>query len=243
MKFVAHTRFGLLERAKAILTSADISNPVEQNILILKELVKNKDFGTARNIYLSIENSDFLNENFTVLSKDLQMLLYPRPYESEINLALNQLETNNMDKYLVYAIIRGESMYIPLARSRAGARGLMQLMPATARLVSPKVREKRNINLYNPVNNIMLGTTFLNDSIESYGLLTAIASYNGGIRVINLTKQRFYPESDLELMELVPYAETREYIKKVFSNYYRYKNIYEREEWNAKLSQEEKKKA
>ncbi len=235
IKFIVYTRFGMLERARAILTSADISDVDEQNLLILKELVKNKNFELARSIYIDLEKSEFINENFSILSRDLQILLYPQPYESEIKLALSKLETSFSDKYLIYSVIRGESMYIPLAKSSAGARGLMQIMPSTARLVSNKILERKNINLFNTSHNILLGTKFLNDSIESYGLLTAIASYNGGIRIINKTIQKFYPGNEYELMEIVPYSETREYIKKILVNYYRYKNIYDFDGWDVKL--------
>ena len=242
VKFIAHIRFGLLDKAKAILTSEDVSDPTVQDILILRELVKNKDFEKAGQIYDSLAKSDFINENFAFMSHDLQTLLYPTPYDGEINFSLDRLETNHLDPYMVYAIIRGESMYIPQACSYAGARGLMQIMPGTARLIAENILGKRNVNLYNTVNNIMLGTAFLNSEIDSYGLLPAIASYNGGIRIINFTREKFSPENEIELMELVPYTETREYVKKILSNYYRYKNLYDHGgSWNVKLPVAQKK--
>ncbi len=227
IKFVVYTRNGLIEKAKTMLSSADISDPLLQNILVLNELVKNKDFQAARPYYVNLMDNDFIQENFAFFSRDIQMLLYPTPYDSEINVALSQLKDSQLDKQLIYAIIRSESIYIPNARSRVGARGLMQLMPTTARLTSPVVLNKKNSNLYNPLFNIILGTTFLNQEIKAYGFLTAVASYNGGIRIINLTKQKFYPLNELELLEIVPYQETREYVKKVLSSYYRYQSVYD----------------
>lgn len=235
IKFVIYTRYGMVGRAKAVLSSADISDPIVQDILVLKEHVKNKNFQLAWPLYCSLAKSDFINENFCFFSKDLQSLLYPLPYESEINLALNKLNDELIDKYLVYAIIRGESMYIPKIRSHAGARGLMQIMPATARLISKKVLDMREVNLYNPLNNILLGTYYLNDGVKSIGMLPAIASYNGGTRMLDKTKVKFNPANEIELMEIMPYQETREYIKKIMSFYYRYRVIYERTEWNVRI--------
>lgn len=234
IKFIVHTRYGFLEKAKAILSSADISDPTLQNFVILKEMVRDKNFNGAWPLYISLSVTPFIEENFSFLSRDLQELLYPTPYDGEISLAMTKLDRTYLDRYLVYAIIRGESMYIPSAYSHAGAKGLMQLMPATARLISWKYLDKnRRVNLFNPMNNIILGTAFLNGNIESYGLLPAIASYNGGIRVIQFTRKKFSPANEIELMELIPFNETREYVKKILSFYVRYKNIYDRDSWNA----------
>lgn len=234
IKFIVHTRYGFLEKAKAILSSADISDPTLQNFVILKEMVRDKNFSGAWPLYISLSVTPFIEQNFSFLSRDLQELLYPTPYDGEISLAMTKLDSAHLDRYLVYAIIRGESMYIPSAYSHAGAKGLMQLMPSTAKLISWKYLDKsKRVNLFNPMNNIILGTAFLNDNIDSYGLLPAIASYNGGIRVIQFTRKKFEPANEVELMELIPFNETRDYVKKILSFYVRYKNIYDRDSWNA----------
>jgi soluble lytic murein transglycosylase-like protein len=227
VQFMVHTRLGLIEKAKAILSSEELSDPNLQNFLVLQELVRNKDFKKASPLYSSLADESYLKENFPFLPKEWQILLYPTPYDSEIKLALSKLGNRLTDKSLVYAVIRGESMFIPNARSWAGARGLMQIMPSTARLISKKALDKKKADLYNPLHNIILGSFFLNDNIINYGLLKAVASYNGGIRIIEKTKAKFHPANDIELMELIPYQETREYVKKVFCNYFRYKDIYE----------------
>lgn len=241
IRFIAHTRFGLMERAKAILSAADISDPTVQNLLILRELSKNRDFKKADNLYGDLASDEFLNKNFAFLSRDIQMLFYPLPYESEVNTALSKINNEGVDKYLVYSVIRIESMYIPTICSRTGAKGLMQIMPETARLISQKTLQKREVNLYNPLNNIILGTVFLNDSIQSYGLLQAVASYNGGMTVLKKTSKKFSTTNDVELMEILPYLETREYVKKIFTSYNRYQSIYLKDDWKA-LSTWNKKK-
>lgn len=226
-KFVVHTRFGLLSRARAILTAANITDTDVQNILILREVVKNRDFRAASPLYLSLASSAFVQENFPFFSKELQMLLYPTPYDSEIQTAVSRISESQLDRSLVYAVIRGESMYISSARSRVGARGLMQIMPSTAKLISKKVVGNTSVNLFDPLVNIQLGTYYLNDGIVQHGLLPAVASYNGGIRIVEKMRRTFRPETDVEWMELIPYVETREYVRKIVCFYSRYKNLYD----------------
>ncbi len=229
IRFLVYTRYGFHERAKSILSLSGITDPKLQNILLLKELIKVKDFRSANHFLVSMGKNRFLNDHFSFLPDDLKMLFYPRPYDSEIELSLAKMKKKQVDKYLIYAIIRGESMYIPRIRSRVGARGLMQLMPSTARLIAPRVLGRKNVNLYHPLNNILLGSRYLNDNIKSYGFLSAIAAYNGGYTVIRRTRERFHPRNDLELMEIIPYHETRFYVRKIISNYERYREIYDRD--------------
>lgn len=238
IKFVVHTRFGFMEKAKAILTSAQISDPTIQDFVILKEMVRDRNFNGALPLYNSLADNGFVRDNFPFLSRDLQEILYPTPFEGEISLAISKLDKVNLDRYLVYAIIRGESMYISSAYSSAGAKGLMQIMPSTARIIAPKYLDQkgpmsRRVNLFNPMNNIILGTAYLNSNVESYGLLQAVACYNGGNRIVDYTRVKFSPASEVELMELIPFQETRDYVRKILTYYVRYKNIYDRNSWNA----------
>ncbi len=63
--------------------------------------------------------------------------------------------------------------------------------------------------------------------------LCVFASYNGGIGIIRKTDRRFSPPNELELLEIIPYAETRDYLKKILSYYARYKNLYDTAGLNA----------
>lgn len=230
LKFLVYTRYGFHNRAKAILSLSGITDPRIQDVLILKELVKVKNFRAANRYLISIRKDDFLNNNFSFLPDDLKSLFYPRPYDSEIELSLAKIKHKNLNPFISYAIIRGESMYIPKIRSHAGARGLMQLMPSTAQLIAPSVLGRKHVNLYTPLNNIMLGTRYLSDNIRNYGLLPAIAAYNGGYTVIRKTRQYFHPKNNVELMEIIPYRETRFYVRKIVSNYERYREIYNQDQ-------------
>lgn len=241
LKFLVYLRSGMADKAEALLLDLNINDKNLRSVLILRELLKNKNFSVARKYYDVMGQEGFINENFAFFSKELQMIFYPLPYDSEITLALSRLEETQLDKYLVYAVIRGESMYIPRSRSRAGARGLMQLMPSTAKLVNKKVKLGKNYNLYDPLDNIILGTTYLNDVIQNHGLLKGLAFYNGGVRPVNRISKNFSPENELELIEIHPYRETRGYVKKILTNYLRYKLLYENRDNILSINENKKK--
>jgi soluble lytic murein transglycosylase-like protein len=101
-----------------------------------------------------------------------------------------------VDATLVRAVIQVESNYQPRARSRKGARGLMQLMPATARQYGVS-------NLYDPAANIDAGIRHLKSLLDRLPLTLALAAYNAG----EATVQRFGG--------IPPFAETRSYIDRV----------------------------
>jgi soluble lytic murein transglycosylase len=118
---------------------------------------------------------------------------------------------------------------MPQARSYVGAKGLMQLMPATANWMSASLLGKKDVDLYDTGLNILLGTAYLSDNIKAYGYISAIAAYNSGYSIIKKTKERYSPDNELILMEIIPYKETRDYIIKILRNYYRYSDIYDSE--------------
>lgn len=136
-----------------------------------------------------------------------------------------------VDPALVYAFMRQESSFNPRAVSPAGARGLMQIMPLTARLLDGR-DFRGNINqLYEPSFNMALGQKYLrmlldNDVVQG-DLIRLAAAYNGGPG--NLAKwqakhdQRGDPSDDaLLFIETVPSPETRSYITRVLYNYWIY---------------------
>ncbi|MCU4676585.1 transglycosylase SLT domain-containing protein [Catenovulum sp. 2E275] len=124
---------------------------------------------------------------------------------------------------LAFAISRRESSFMEDAYSPAGARGLMQLMPATAKHVEgSRVSNRR---LYDAQTNIRLGTKYISSLIKRMQQQTplAIASYNAGYsRVITwLPEEKALP---LDIwIENIPYSETREYVKAVLA----YQQVYE----------------
>ena len=143
--------------------------------------------------------------------------------------------TPGLEKELVYAVIRQESIFDAKAHSRAGARGLMQLMPATAKKVSKKINLKYSKSSLktNPQYNVALGSFYLKSLIENYNgsYLLALVGYNAGPRNAGKWIKKFGDPrkknvDPISWIEQIPIKETRLYVKKVLSNLqvYRQKN-------------------
>ena len=140
----------------------------------------------------------------------------------------------DIEKELVYAVIRQESAFDPKAISRVGARGMMQIMPATASKVSKRIKLSYSKNrLTSDVQyNINVGSYYLNSLIEEYdSYLLALIGYNAGPRRIKRWIKRFGDPrknniDEVSWIEKIPIKETRLYVKIVLSNLqvYRQKN-------------------
>ncbi|WP_293746379.1 lytic transglycosylase domain-containing protein [uncultured Paraglaciecola sp.] len=144
---------------------------------------------------------------------------FPMAFDNQLQ---SNAKKNNIDVAWAYAIVRRESSFMPDAASHAGALGLMQVMPGTARYLSKK-KVKRN-SLFNPSTNVELGTQYMRylmDKMDNNRIL-ATASYNAGWRRV----KQWQPEKGnvpLDLwIETIPYKETRNYVKAVLA----YQQIY-----------------
>ncbi|MEX2145492.1 MAG: transglycosylase SLT domain-containing protein, partial [Candidatus Rokuibacteriota bacterium] len=153
-------------------------------------------------------------------------MLYPLGWGEDIGEAARRA---GLDPFLVAAVVREESSFHPRALSRAGARGLMQLMPATARPLA-EVRGlpfRAGDLLDDPGANLEMGTAFLAGLIKDFGdVRLALAAYNAGPgRMRQWWKAR--RTSDIEaFVEQIPYDETRQYVKRVMLSWREYTRIY-----------------
>ncbi|MBV8885806.1 MAG: transglycosylase SLT domain-containing protein [Chroococcidiopsidaceae cyanobacterium CP_BM_RX_35] len=150
--------------------------------------------------------------------------LYPLPFFKEVTTWSQQRQLNPL---LVTALIRQESEFNPEIRSAAGALGLMQMLPATAKWVAGKTHLQQ-YNLENPNDNIQLGTWFLDYTLQEYDndSMLAVASYNAGTtNVTNWLKQMGKSDPDV-FVEAIPFPETRNYVRQVFGNYWNYLRLY-----------------
>ncbi|MDP5135821.1 transglycosylase SLT domain-containing protein [Rheinheimera baltica] len=148
-------------------------------------------------------------------------LRFPLAYQDEIAKSSARAE---IDSGWAMAIARRESSFMADANSPVGARGLMQLMPATARQVAKKPIQLTQ--LYEPGINIDYGTDYLNYLMKRNdgNLLMATAAYNAGFsRVKQWVPRDFALPADVWI-ETIPYRETREYVKAVMA-YYQIYNI------------------
>jgi soluble lytic murein transglycosylase len=135
-----------------------------------------------------------------------------------------------IDPSVFRAIVRQESAYNARAKSRAGAAGLTQLMPGTARLLSRTVLKKRfrTAFLYDPATNVRLGASYMRQLLDRFGndVLMALAAYNAGPGRIG-GFLRDHPELPADArLESLPAAETRDYVRRVFLYSESYRELY-----------------
>ncbi len=124
--------------------------------------------------------------------------------------------------------MRQESLFDPLARSVADARGLLQLLPATARRVANERADAAAVDLNDPEQNVSLGVRHLADLDAHFqgDMVKALAAYNGGAAAVERWQQRFAGRDADEFVESITYRETRDYVKRVLDNYARYRRLY-----------------
>lgn len=137
------------------------------------------------------------------------------------------------EKALTYAIIRQESQFEPEAISRAGARGLMQLMPGTARAVAKgeNVAGHNAERLFEPAYNLRIGRSYLATLVDDFGgsYVLAAAAYNAGPGRAREWMRTYgdprSPEVDVvDWIEAIPFEETRTYVQRVMENLHVYRH-------------------
>jgi soluble lytic murein transglycosylase-like protein len=136
-----------------------------------------------------------------------------------------------IEKALVYAIVRQESRFNPLAVSPVGAVGLMQLMPEAAARAAGDDKLKADMSpLFDPAMNLRVGQDYLTWLMErgvGYDILRTVAAYNGGPGVLQRTSQMLGGDADsLMIIECLPSLETRNYVEKVMAAYWTYRRMF-----------------
>jgi soluble lytic murein transglycosylase len=167
--------------------------------------------------------------------REVEEVLFPLAHWKTIQ---KECQREGLDPYLVAGLIRQESGFDPNARSRANARGLMQLIPSTGRLVARHhgLRRISSSQLYEPELNIRLGTSFFSNLVKRFGRIEyAAAAYNGGpTRAARWLRERPSQEID-EWIESIPIRETRLYVQAVIRNAAHYRRIYGQGDGGSKI--------
>jgi tRNA dimethylallyltransferase len=163
------------------------------------------------------------------LSEKFWKYFFPLAYKEAV---LSYAKLRKVDPYFVNGIIRQESLFDSEALSPAGARGLMQIMPATGKKLYTKTKLKKPFEidaLFDPSLNIRLGVKYisqLSKQLNRNGMHILI-SYNAGPHVLKKWLKRFGHLSDQDVfIESIPYPETRRYVKHVLRNLGIYKALY-----------------
>ncbi len=141
-------------------------------------------------------------------------LLYPTPAFDYVRSLAREY---NVDIALLYALMRQESHFVPWATSPAQARGIMQLIPDTARYVARVLGlQVADEDVYRPRVNLRLGTFYLADALRRFNgaVVPALIAYNAGPGNAARWQARWGDNPDV-LLERVPYLETRTYLREV----------------------------
>ena len=214
---------GLAEEAAAVLeTIVDTKLRRPEEMLGLSEALAEHGFGQEA-VRLGWRAHARLRGVWT---ESVLRAVYPLAYTDIINA---EALSRELDPYLVAAIARQESAFDADVISRAGARGLLQLMPATGRWWAGRlgIRDYSIDLLFHPETNVHLGTAYFADLQRRYGeLQISLVAYNAGPTRARRWRQR--PEyADPELfVERIPISETRSYVRNVQSHYRIYRQIY-----------------
>ncbi len=142
-------------------------------------------------------------------------------------------QSKELDPLLLISLIRQESAFNRNARSIVGARGLMQVMPATARSIASVSRGK----LYDPKVNIRVGTKYFRRQLDQYNgdVELTLAAYNAGFARVDQWMKRYPVGNKLLFIDLMPYKETRDYVTTIMRNYYWYVKLYSNEPYQTQF--------
>lgn len=169
---------------------------------------------TFKLVYKSIE------DNIYDLTDKSLKFLFPLEYVSKVK----EIDPT-VDPLLILSLIRQESAFNPNAMSHVGARGLMQVMPETARRFKKRIKAHQ---LKKPKVNLNIGIKYFKKLLKYYdgNLIYTLAAYNAGEgRVKRWRREVFKNPDPLLTIENIPFKETRNYVKYIYRNLYLYRII------------------
>ena len=203
-------------------------NPSDHNLL---KIIESLIYYRQNNFYQAFAKfrGNFQYIESVHLPNFLSGIFFPRQY-SELIAAYSKEQL--VDPYLVQALIREESFFRADSLSPAKAYGLMQLLHGTAREIARGSNLKvKASDLYDPEINIRLGLQFLKTLLNKYDgrLYLALAAYNAGTARVNQWLADFPNADEEEFIEMIPFSETRNYVKNILRNYFFYRYYYEKD--------------
>ncbi len=155
-------------------------------------------------------------------------ILFPTSYSEYVE---RYSEEYQIDKYVIYSVIKAESGFNPNNCSHTGAMGLMQVMPETGSWAAMTMGlngfyyEK----LYEPETNIHIGCWYLRYLLDIYdgSLANALAAYNAGMGNVSKWLEDPQYSSDGVTLDKIPYSETEKYVEKTFKYMEKYEKYYD----------------
>jgi soluble lytic murein transglycosylase len=177
-------------------------------------------------------------------SEDLYKIKYPLGYWNYIK---KYAKINNFSPFIVAGLIRQESLYDPESISRSNAIGLMQIIPSTGSRIASElgIDNFDETILKEPETNISFGIYYLSELLNRFNgdLIMTIAGYNAGENRVDSwwNRIKFNNMEQDEIIEMIPYKETRDYVKLVLRNIKNYKIIW-RDEYDKYRKEREENK-
>ncbi len=218
----ALARTGLFRDAAAEVTRAMSTMPTKDALTWGHALQALGDFGAAHTLAARY----LWGPVYSQRSPEALALMYPRAFRSSVE---TWAEKNELEPALAWAIMRREGAFAPEVTSFADARGLMQIIPPTARSIalSMKIPPADDAELYAPEWNIRLGTWYLHAlQLRLQHPTLVAAAYNGGpSSVVRWAKERGDEPLD-QWVEEIPFKETRGYVKQVTTDLFIYRQLY-----------------
>lgn len=201
--------------AKQFFTNKFDQNSGTQKNFLLSFFSQEKEYLLSfKQAYSGLKRGD-IQFTPTVISS-----LFPTIYGNII-----RSQKSPIDHRLILSLIRQESAFNRKAKSVVGARGLMQLMPATARMFKRRLRTHQ---LFDPNLNINIGVKFLERLVKRYdgNLILTLSAYNAGMGNVSKWQKSIPFSKDILLnVELIPFSETRKYVKLIYRNLFFYKYL------------------
>ncbi|MBQ9097122.1 MAG: lytic transglycosylase domain-containing protein [Clostridia bacterium] len=153
----------------------------------------------------------------------MKNILYPTHYKNIVEIFATEY---NVDKMLVFSVIKTESGFNTRAQSVKDAKGLMQITDETSKWAFEQIGIDKDADIFDPEINIQVGTWYLSKLIKdnSGDLVTALASYNAGSG--NVQKWKDASGKDTIAFTDIEFKETENYVKKTLKYYDVYKKLY-----------------
>jgi len=204
----------------------DLIMTLPEKDLFIESWIKYRQGVRSKSIVLARDGMEKLKDKPDADDKRWQ-LIYPLYFVDEIN---RYATYAGVDALLALSLMREESYFNHLAVSSSNARGLMQLLPGTAKDIArwKNLGQVSDFGLFTPETNIKLGTAYLRYTEDKlYGITVfAVAAYNGGPGAVQSWLGSIQRNDMDEFIENIPYDQTRDYVKKVYASYWNYKRIY-----------------
>jgi soluble lytic murein transglycosylase-like protein/TolA-binding protein len=225
-------RMGDLEETRTALGAIDFKAlradgmRGQESILIVAELIQRMGDIKGAHALARRDLLRIIREGSNPIGRRAARVCYPLVFRQPI---VTNTTKQGFDANFLQGLMREESALDPRAKSPVGARGLTQVMPATARQVAHSVGMKRFRvdELWEPETNIQIGSIYLGRMLKQFGHPgLAAAAYNAGPN--NVKKWLLGPKVPFdEFVERIPFSETRGYVKRVLRSYATYQMLYE----------------